>query len=604
MSLLRARVRFIAPGRLLQLYLAVVIATAAAAVIVVLSMSTRMDARSRETAEHWEAAVAVSRIQVALDQPQAILNDTLVAFFASDAFTALASDEQAALYNSLAVSPSTPPPGTPKLPLRFSDRDAVRFSRLIDFISGEIDKVVASIGPPGGAVTGAERQLLIAVEAYYDEPSTYTLGPVIAGVRSLDGAFDNAATFLIDDARFDQASLLDAIAQSKTVSLAALLSIVLTLGVATFLVGRIIHRAYATANAEKEALRGTTETLQYRNNQLNALYNVFAEITDTLSLRYVVRATVREAMSLMNANMAVLRLLKGSELVVVGNLTDNRGEIEGIAPVPLGEGPTGRAARRGRTLRIDHSAQDQLGPSVEPGSSVESGVIAPLIVGARVVGTLAVWSREANAFSTDDERVLEMMASQVATAVIAADTTDSSMQRAHQDALTGLPNRLQLSEDLTGELLTLASSGRNAVVAMADIDHFKGFNDDYGHKVGDVTLQQVGAVLRHAVRDNDRVYRYGGEEFVLIFTDAGPGEACALAERVRAAIEATPFSGDQMEPVGPVTISIGLALMPEHGTDVMALIELADKAMYQAKDAGRNRVVLWQGEPASPSLVA
>jgi diguanylate cyclase (GGDEF)-like protein len=83
---------------------------------------------------------------------------------------------------------------------------------------------------------------------------------------------------------------------------------------------------------------------------------------------------------------------------------------------------------------------------------------------------------------------------------------------------------------------------------------------------------------------------------VIVFPDIGPGEATTLANRLRTAIESTPFSGDQLEPVGPVTVSIGLSLMPEHGTDFNVLIELADRAMYRAKDLGRNRVFVWDGE--------
>jgi diguanylate cyclase (GGDEF)-like protein len=128
---------------------------------------------------------------------------------------------------------------------------------------------------------------------------------------------------------------------------------------------------------------------------------------------------------------------------------------------------------------------------------------------------------------------------------------------------------------------------------MADIDHFKHLNDEFGHRVGDVTLQRVASVIRSAVREQDRVYRYGGEEFVVIFVDGPAADAVALAERVRLAVAAAPHTGDSLEPVGPVTISIGLALLPDHGLDVAALIERADAAMYQAKQSGRNRTMLW-----------
>jgi diguanylate cyclase (GGDEF)-like protein len=137
---------------------------------------------------------------------------------------------------------------------------------------------------------------------------------------------------------------------------------------------------------------------------------------------------------------------------------------------------------------------------------------------------------------------------------------------------------------------------------MLDIDHFKRFNDDFGHRVGDVTLQKVASLLNNCIRNGDRIYRYGGEEFVVVFMDASLPEAESLAERLRSATESMPFSGLSMEPVGPVTVSIGLAARPVHGNDIQALIDLADKAMYEAKEAGRNRVVLWKNGEEPPQI--
>jgi diguanylate cyclase (GGDEF)-like protein len=368
---------------------------------------------------------------------------------------------------------------------------------------------------------------------------------------------------------------------------------------------------YATEDAE---LRKATERLQYRNTQLNALYNVFSEITDTLSLPYVISATTREALRVMNANIAVLRLLRNNELVAVGNLTSEGIQVDDLPPVKLGEGPTGRAAKRGKTVRIKEDAQRLLGQisatqafslaAQNVNSGVQSGLVVPLIVGARVVGTLACWSRDPDAFNEEDEKILEMMASQVATAVVVADHTEASEHRAHHDALTGLPNRLQLSEDLCGDLANLALTGRQAVVAMADIDHFKEINDEFGHNVGDVSLQKVAHVLRSTVRAGDRVYRYGGEEFVIVFMDCDAETGRQQAERVRLAIEGTPLTGDGMEPVGPVTISMGIAAFPDHGSEIESLIWFADEAMYRAKDAGRNRVFLYDADQRALTQVA
>ena len=362
-----------------------------------------------------------------------------------------------------------------------------------------------------------------------------------------------------------------------------------------FMIGRLLQVRKQRLDHEKDALRATTEELKRRNSQLNALYNVFAEITETLSLRYVVDATLRETIRLMSAQGTVLWLVRNSELVPVGGLTGAGRPIKGLETQALGEGLMGRTAKRGRTLRIDDENLHLLSDAQRE-QGLRSGIMVPLIVGARVVGLLNCWSTGHNAFNDGDQRILEMMASQVATAVVAADTTETSMLRAHHDPLTSLPNRLQLAEDISGPLSAISLGEAHLVVGMLDIDHFKHLNDDYGHSVGDVTLQKVASVLQNCIRGEDRVYRYGGEEFVLIFMNATIEEAESMAERLRRALESTPFSGSSLEPVGPITASVGLAARPEHGLDIEALIELADQAMYQAKEAGRNRVVLWQSE--------
>jgi diguanylate cyclase (GGDEF)-like protein len=375
-------------------------------------------------------------------------------------------------------------------------------------------------------------------------------------------------------------------------------AIVLAAGTAAaaFTLGRWIQSDRTRAAIERESLHATTEKLRHRNNQLNALYNVFSEITETLSLRYVVEATVRETLRLMEAEGVVLWLIRNGELAPIGSLTKHGKPVKGLQTQVLGEGLMGRTAKRGRTLRIDDDNIDMM-TDAQRAQGLASGILVPLIVGARVVGLLNCWSTHHNAFSDEDQRILEMMASQVATAVVAADTTDSSERRAHHDALTGLPNRLQLAEDLAGKLAPAALGERRLVVAMVDIDHFKRFNDDYGHSVGDVTLQKVASLLQNCIRGEDHIYRYGGEEFVVVFMDATLSEAESLAERLRRATETTPLSGSSLEPVGPVTISVGLASRPEHGGAVEALIDLADRAMYEAKECGRNRVMLCREEP-------
>ena len=151
------------------------------------------------------------------------------------------------------------------------------------------------------------------------------------------------------------------------------------------------------------------------------------------------------------------------------------------------------------------------------------------------------------------------------------------------DPLTGALNRRGLDTAME----RIMEEERNAAVVMVDVDHFKAVNDEYGHAVGDEVLKAITASIMAEARSEDVVARMGGEEFVILLPDSGVGPAQHFAERLRSAIERTAFDN-----AGSVTISLGVACYPEHGTDIHDALALADAALYRAKAAGRNRVHL------------
>jgi two-component system chemotaxis response regulator CheY len=152
---------------------------------------------------------------------------------------------------------------------------------------------------------------------------------------------------------------------------------------------------------------------------------------------------------------------------------------------------------------------------------------------------------------------------------------------ARRDALTGLGNRLRLDEDLAQLHYRCARYGWSYGVALCDIDHFKVHNDAHGHLAGDETLRQVSSALQVTARRGDGVYRYGGEEFVVVLPGQVSPHARSAADRLRAAVEAST----------PVTISVGVAaFLPDVDEDPVAVLRRADEALYRAKGAGRNRV--------------
>ena len=166
---------------------------------------------------------------------------------------------------------------------------------------------------------------------------------------------------------------------------------------------------------------------------------------------------------------------------------------------------------------------------------------------------------------------------------------DKLRQQSIRDPLTGLFNRRYMEESIDREIARSARSERPLGVIMLDIDHFKRFNDEFGHAAGDAVLRELGSLLASHVRTADIACRYGGEEFALIMPDASLEIAAQRAEEVRDAIARLEVQqGDQR--LGPVRASFGVAEFPRHGRNGDAIIQMADGAMYQAKQAGRNQV--------------
>ena len=164
---------------------------------------------------------------------------------------------------------------------------------------------------------------------------------------------------------------------------------------------------------------------------------------------------------------------------------------------------------------------------------------------------------------------------------------------ASRDGLTGCYNRRAFFE-LAAEQFLLAQGGRAGLCClMIDIDHFKQFNDRFGHAVGDQVIQVVARSLAAGLRQVDVLGRYGGEEFCIVLPGASAPEAQAIAERMRAALEDSAGNAIRGTAVGRITASFGLAVLSPAAASIEALIDQADQALYRAKTAGRNRVTRW-----------
>lgn len=169
--------------------------------------------------------------------------------------------------------------------------------------------------------------------------------------------------------------------------------------------------------------------------------------------------------------------------------------------------------------------------------------------------------------------------------------------KAVRDALTGLFNRGYLEESLEREASRARRSEQPFGVMLLDIDHFKRWNDRFGHATGDTVLRTVGQYLLSLARGEDIPCRYGGDEFVLVMAHAGPATVRERAERLRAGVREIGIEHDGRA-IGPITLSIGIATFPAFGDSGHAVLQAADAALYRAKQAGRNRIVVAEKGPA------
>ncbi len=221
----------------------------------------------------------------------------------------------------------------------------------------------------------------------------------------------------------------------------------------------------------------------------------------------------------------------------------------------------------------------------------ETVLMVPMFSEGQLMGQLVLASREHVVLSTSQRRALEFLSTQGATAVSHSYLHERTREMAITDGLTGLFDHRHFYETLEVEMARASRYGLALSVVLLDIDHFKDYNDRAGHRGGDLLLRRLATVLRSVVRETDVIARYGGEEFAIILPHTALGDAMVLAERIRAAVEREPFPQASSQRLGSVTVSVGVAVRPDDGDTVEVLVEAADRAMYAAKERGRNLVV-------------
>jgi len=279
-----------------------------------------------------------------------------------------------------------------------------------------------------------------------------------------------------------------------------------------------------------------------------------------------------------NNRLELVRAINANELPV--------GPFVEIEQAPL---PIARAVNEQRTIIAGTPGEE--GQSGAPEEL--AALCVPLIASGRLVGAVQA-TRESgggDAFTQEEARVVEQVCASLATALANAIDYHDATRQTLIDDLTRLYNVRYLYQTLEGEIRRARRYGSAVSVVFMDLDGFKLVNDAYGHRAGSATLTEVAQVITRSVRDSDFVARYGGDEFVLMLPETPAKRALQMAERVRERIAGHRFKGGVGADIY-LTASFGVASFPEHATQAEKLIELADAAMYEAKQRDKNNVKL------------
>ena len=254
--------------------------------------------------------------------------------------------------------------------------------------------------------------------------------------------------------------------------------------------------------------------------------------------------------------------------------------------VAVGEGVAGEAAASGEVVFASAQVQPV---AAEPVGAGASSVALPVRSGARPFGVLALYGIPAGReLSASEVEVLHSLASQAATAIENTFLYEEAARLSITDGLTGLWNRRQFDLRALGEVQRAVRFSESFGVVMVDLDRFKAINDTHGHQTGDAVLVELARRLTEATRDVDLVARFGGEEFILMLPNTTCAGALIVGEKLRGRIGDDPFVVDDL--AIDVTVSVGVASYPEHGSTVKELVAAADAALYRAKAGGRDRV--------------
>jgi diguanylate cyclase (GGDEF)-like protein len=327
---------------------------------------------------------------------------------------------------------------------------------------------------------------------------------------------------------------------------------------------------------------------------LEAINSLSRNTTAVLDLDELLRKSCETILQAFPVDHIAILLLEDKSLVLRAHLGKLTLRFPEGGEIPPGTGLTQLAVET-RMPVIENDVSSISG--YVPGFlETRSEMCLPMVTLGETIGVLTLESSKVGAFSANDVQPLESAADICAAAIQNARYFDRVRQMAYVDGLTGIFNRRYFEMRITEEIERAKRYENTLALVMVDIDHFKRLNDEFGHLLGDEVLRQVTNLFAQNLRKSDIVCRYGGEEFVLLMPQTPVDQAGSASDKLRKTVETFTFPGVAR----PVTFSAGVASFPADGDTRDDLVAAADRALYAAKQGGRNRVVV-ASHPAASS---
>jgi diguanylate cyclase (GGDEF)-like protein/PAS domain S-box-containing protein len=337
--------------------------------------------------------------------------------------------------------------------------------------------------------------------------------------------------------------------------------------------------------------------LKDQADRLEVLYEIGKSITSTLQIEDLLELIYKQLSRVIasDAYFVALYLQETHELDI--QILFDQGKRYPPVQVDASQGVSSWVVEHKKPLLIKDLRKELEDLPVKPILVGEkrlsrSWLGVPLLDDEELIGLLAVTNYEPNSFDTADQLLMEQISQQAVLAIKNARHYEEAETQAKLDSLTGVSNHKHFVETLYLETEKAITSMMPISLIMLDIDHFKSYNDTYGHMVGDEVLRLTVQAIRSHIKKTDTIGRWGGEEFGVVLPNATITQANMVANRIRRTLSELPLFDVEGLTVPKPTISQGIATIPDHTTDADDLVIIADRALYRAKDRGRDQVAV------------